>query len=91
MEAGTVSMMNPVTVGKFAPWNGNWYQWRAAMEAAADLQGVGEAVQAGIDLATNPETKPNNEKGGHRYTPHLMYTHTCTYICSNDILKYVSC
>ncbi len=60
MKAGTVPMMNRVMVSKFAPWNGNWYQWRAAMEAAADLQGVGEAVQAGMDLAANPETKPNN-------------------------------
>ncbi len=53
MENGGNSALNNTTISKFAPWNGNWHRWRAKLEAAADLQGVGEAVQAGIAIAAN--------------------------------------
>ncbi len=53
MENGGNSAPYNMTISKFAPWNGNWHRWRATMEAAADLQGVGEAVQAGIAIAAN--------------------------------------
>ncbi len=37
-------------LGRILYWNGSWYKWRAAMEAMADLQGVGDAVEAGVAM-----------------------------------------